>query len=321
MNCEILETLYIRSNGDVMCNDDAGDNLRLGSIHPPNPLWASTAVLFNERYQHIRAALRRGQMPWPDVCRRCAFLRPHEPFSDPLDQRRIRKIQVEPSLPCRLRCPGCSSHDQVLQRRPRPLLLEPAAFERILRDLRDEGFSVEVIEYCGQGEPLLHPRFAELVHLARRYFPGTGQRLITSGNFDFHQATGGAPLDEIIVSCDGVWPENYARYRVGGAVARVIQFMREARAFAGPPAPAVEWKYILFEWNDSPGELFAAQELAREIGVHALLFVYTHSVGKSQRYTLQNVEDLPIHVPNVVTNATPIHHRFSPPRGRSTLLV
>jgi hypothetical protein len=320
MNCEILETLYIRSNGDVMCNDDAGDNLLLGSIHPSNPQWASTAVLVNARYQHIRAALRRGQMPWPEVCGRCAFLRPYEDFSDPIDRRHLRKIQVEPSLPCRLRCPGCSSHEQV-QRRPRPLVLEPAAYERILSDLRDEEFSVGEIEYCGQGEPLLHPNFPELVRLSRRYFPGTGQRLITSGNFDFHRATGDEPLDEIMVSCDGIWPESYARYRVGGDVARAIQFMRDARAFRGPPAPSVVWKYILFEWNDSPEELFAAQELAREIGVQALLFVYTHSAGRSQRYTLQNPRDLPIHVPNVATNATPIHHRYFAPRTRSTLAV
>lgn len=320
MNCEILATLYVRSNGDVMCNDDAGDNFLLGSIHPANPLWASTSVLVNRRYQHIRASLRRGKMPWPDICSRCAFLRPHEDFSDSLDQRRIRKLQIEPSLVCRLRCPGCSSHEQV-QHRPRPLQLAPADFERLLRDLRDEEYSIGEIEYCGQGEPLLHPRFPEFVRLSRQYFPGTGQRLITSGNFDFHHATGDEPLDEIMVSCDGVWPESYARYRVGGDVARAIQFMGEARGFRGFPAPSVVWKYILFEWNDSPEELFAAQKLAGEIGVHALLFVYTHSAGKSRRYTLNNPGDLPVHVPNVATNATPIHHRFFAPRTKSTLMV
>lgn len=319
MNCEILETLYIRSNGEVMCNDDAGDNWRLGSIYPPDPQWTATAVFANEHYRHIRGALRHGQVPWPGVCERCAFLRPREPFADPLERRYLRKIQVEPSLPCRLRCPGCSSHSQVIGRRPRPLQLPPADFARVLRDLRDEEYTVREIEYCGQGEPLLHPQFPEFVRSGREYFPGSHQRLITSGNFDFASAVGDDAPDEIMISCDGVWPQSYGRYRIGGDVERVIRFMRDARAWRGThPAVYIVWKYILFEWNDSDGELFAAQRLAREIGVDALLFVYTHSPGKSQRFTLANPDDFPIHFENVVINATPAHYRLGAPRTKTS---
>jgi MoaA/NifB/PqqE/SkfB family radical SAM enzyme len=309
MNCEILETLYLRCNGDVPCNDDAGENVLLGTIRSQNPRWTAASLLANHRYRHIREKLQHGEMPWPDACRQCAFFRPHQPFTDELARRRIRKIQVEPSLTCRLRCPGCSNQYQV-RVRPAPLQMELSLFARTLQALRDDGYAVAEIEYCGQGEPLMHPQFPEFVRVARDTFPSTHQRLITSGNFDFPSATGGERLDEIMVSCDGVFAESYARYRIGGAVERPIRFMRDVRAFASRVPTTLIWKYILFEWNDSPEELGAAQELAEEIGVNWLLFVYTHSAGKSRRHAPENDADFPIRGARITTNATPVHYRL-----------
>ncbi len=311
MNCEILHTLYVRSNGDVPCNDDAGEKVLLGIIRPQLDRWSASALLTNHRYRHIRDSLREGRKPWPTVCDNCAFFRPNEPFANPLREKRLRKIQVEPSLACRLRCPGCSNFADARVRLPRRHM-DLGMFERILRSLRDEGYAVGEFEYCGQGEPLMHPDFPALVDLAREYFPASPQRLITSGNFDFHAATGGRRIDEVMVSCDGVWQENYARQRVRGDVTQALQFLRAAAAAAIGAGTRVVWKYILFEWNDSDAEIAAAEHLAAEFGVSHLLFVYTHSAGRSRRYTLENREDFPARSSLVVTNATPIHYQNSP---------
>ena len=324
MNCEILQTLYLRSNGDVPCNDDAGESrVLLGLVRTESKKWSATALVTNHRYQHIRAALQRGEAPWPDVCNRCAFLRPHEPFADTLAKKRIRKIQVEPALSCALRCPGCSSHTQARVRQ-KSLMMDLGMFDRILANLRAEGFEVGEIEYCGQGEPLLHPEFPEFVRLARRHFPTAVQRLITSGNADYHAATGGERIDEIIVSCDGVFQSSYAQQRVGGNVERVLQFMRDAHSSrpAGRLSTLV-WKYILFEWNDGADELKLAAEAARNIGVDWLLFVYTHSVGRSVRLTPDGAHQLMALGSHITTNATPIHYRLSetPPTFTEELLT
>lgn len=308
MNCEILRTLYLRSNGDVPCNDDAGENKLLGLVRPRAEPWPADALLGNHRYRHIRESLRAGVPPWPDICPGCAFFRPHEPLHDGLAERRIRKIQVEPTLACRLKCPGCSNRLQV-QVRPQPLRMDPALFGQVLRGLADGGYAVQEIEYCGQGEPLAHPEFPAFVALARRLFPAAHQRLITSGNFAYADTAGVEPPDEIMVSCDGAFAESYARYRVGGRIEDVLRFLREAQAESGPRRPIVIWKYILFEWNDSPEEILAAQRLADEIGVRYLLFVLTHSAGKSRRYTLETIGDLPRVSRRVVANATPEHYR------------
>lgn len=306
MNCEILETLYLRSNGDVPCNDDAGENVLLGIFRSQKTSCSATSLFNNHRYRHIRDALRRGEPPWPRFCRECAFFRPDQPFSDSLAEKRIRKIQVEPSLTCQLRCPGCSNRYQV-RVRPPPLQMDVTLFTRILEGIRAEGYAVGEIEYCGQGEPLLHPHFPEFVRIARAHFPGTPQRLITHGNFDFAATAGREPLDEIIVSCDGLFPESYSRYRIGGDIASALEFIRAARSQQA--RLILIWKYILFEWNDSRDELLAAQRTADSIGVDYLLFVFTHSAGKSLRYSMENATELPIESPRVVIGATPRHYR------------
>ncbi|MEO6244241.1 MAG: radical SAM protein [Opitutaceae bacterium] len=311
MNCEILHTLYVRSNGDVPCNDDAGENVLVGIIRPQLDRWSATALLTNHRYRHIRDALREERKPWPAVCDRCAFFRPNEPLADPLREKRLRKLQVEPSLACRLRCPGCANFADARVRLPRRHM-DLGMFERILRSLREERYAIGEFEYCGQGEPLMHPNFPALVDLAREYFPASPQRLITSGNFDFHTETAGRRIDEIMVSCDGVGQENYARQRVRGDVTQALRFLRDAAATAIGAGTRVVWKYILFEWNDSEAEIAAAEHLAAEFGVSELLFVYTHSAGKSRRYTLENHGDFPARSSLVVTNPTPIHYQNPP---------
>jgi hypothetical protein len=310
MNCEILEKLYIRSNGDIPCYDDAGETILLGRVEAGNPDWDIRQVFDNPSYRHIRAALRNGTAPWPETCSRCALLRPNNPFSDPLSKKRIRTLQLEPSLACNLRCPGCTQGVQI-RTRPKPFLMPLEIFETALRSISRGGFELGEVEYCGQGEPLLHPGFARFVESARNETPAARQRLITSGNFDYLKSTKNVGLDEIFVSCDGIYPENYVKYRIGGDVRLPLAFMREARRQAGNRRQKIVWKYILFEFNDSDDEIYAAQRMAQDIGVDLLMFVFTHSAYHSQRYSAANASQFPILFYNVATSATPIHERES----------
>ena len=86
--------------------------------------------------------------------------------------------------------------------------------------------------------------------------------------------------------------------------------MKDAPREIGGRRQALIWKYILFEFNDSDAEIYAAQDLAYQLGVHTILFVYTHSRYRSRRYTLDNAEAFPIYFPNVMTNAaTPVQRQ------------
>ena len=304
MNCEILHTLYIKSNGDVLCNDDYGERVKLANVSHDLEAGTMQDLFGNHAYQHIRGALSGGKIPWDDVCEHCAFIRHDEPFADLSAQKHITKLQLEPSLLCNLNC-RCCSNDLQVQQRKKPHLMDPETYESVLSSLKDGGYRLDSVEYCGQGEPLMHPQFAEFAVATKKYYPQAWQRVITNGNFSYQKTLGQAPVDEIMVACDGLQQESYSQYRVKGKVEKVLQFMSDAAAARKKGRPQVIWKYILFEFNDSEKEILEAQGKAQEIGVDTLVFVVTHSQYHSQKYTMESIARLPIVSHKVTTNAHP----------------
>lgn len=300
MNCLALTSVYLRASGNVPCYCDAGINVPMGNVHSES----LPSILENARFTHVRSELAKGELPWKRTCEECSLLRRGEALSDGLAARRIQTLQVEPCLACNLRCPCCPNGLMVGESKGNSLTLDPAVFEKVLADLHASGYRIGEIEYCGHGEPTMHPTFRSFVATARRIFPGALQRLVTNGTLNYAKATGGEPLDEIVVSCDGFFQENYEKYRVGGRVAGPLAFLRDAPAMVAGRRQRRTWKYILFDFNDSDEELLAAQQAAHEMGIDLLFFVVTHSMFRSQRYTAQTVSQLPIRYEKVVTTRT-----------------
>ncbi len=56
----------------------------------------------------------------------------------------------------------------------------------------------------------------------------------------------------------------------------------------GLKMPILEWKYLLFNWNDHPKTIQRAIEMARDIGMDIISFWPTHNpfYGMSWRYHL-----------------------------------
>ncbi len=305
MDCEVLRTLYVKANGQIRCNDDVGERVVLGAVDDGNSDWSIADVLANEPYAKIRKALADDRPPWDGVCEQCPFLARGSAPRDLLVERRISMLHLEPTLACNLRCPCCSNQAQ-LRERPQPHTMPVGMWDQLLRSLRDGNYELDVIRYEGQGEPLMHPQFSEFVQLARKHFPATRQRLTTNGNFDYASKLAGAPLDDVLVSCDGVWQASYEQYRVGGEVERVIQFMRDGRKLTPERRPTIRWKYILFEFNDSTEELVEAQRVARDIGAAQLLFIVTGTKYRSQKYAHENLDTLPIESDLVAVHLHPV---------------
>lgn len=299
MNCLALTSVYLRASGDVPCYCDAGINVSMGNVHSDS----LPSILGNARFVHARSELEKDRLPWGRTCEECSLLRRGEPLSDGLAARRIQTLQVEPSLACNLRCP-CCPNGEMMSKAKGSRLLDPAAFEKVLVDLRDARYHIGEIEYCGHGEPTLHPDFPSFVATARCMFPGALQRLITNGTRNYAKVTGGEPLDEIVVSCDGFFQESYEKYRIGGKVSGPLAFLRDAPAMVAGRRQRRTWKYILFDWNDSDEEILAAQEAAHEMDIDLLFFVVTHSTFRSQRYTSATIGNLPIAYLKVTTSRT-----------------
>jgi hypothetical protein len=82
----------------------------------------------------------------------------------------------------------------------------------------------------------------------------------------------------VTFSLDGASQETYVQYRQRGNFDKAIANLRaliDERARSATQVPFVNWRYILFKWNDSDDEMNKARALAADIGVDRLCWEIT----------------------------------------------
>ncbi len=159
-------------------------------------------------------------------------------------------IQLEPVGQCNLRCQMCPI--QFRKDGPPdgpPAFMDFGLFTRIIDDLP----SLKELHLQGLGEPMMHPRFADMVaYAARRGItvstnsnltllnPARAERCVTSG------------LDTVHVSIDGATAETYERIRVRAHLDRVLRnvdLLRDARRRLGSARPHLRLVMVLMRQN------------------------------------------------------------------------
>ena len=289
MDCRVLRQIMVKADGNLVCDDSNGYFINLGQVsHAPG--WSIAQVLTGGVYAHVRRSFSEGRVPWPSVCETCDLFSKHASPRDTLDRK--MRVMVEPTLHCRLACPTCK-RGQEAKRRGGAWDLSPELLSALLTSCAKENISVEEIHYLGWGEPLLHSEFDRLTQVARALAPSAVQEVTTTGNVEFHDGLKNASLDRVVISCDGVQQDSYAKFRRQGHLPTVFQFMRDARAGLARRT-VMEWKYIVFENNDSDEELLEAQRLAEEFDVDSLLFILTNSKNRSPRFNTGNLGAFPM---------------------------
>src|SRR5262249_20622288 len=103
-------------------------------------------------------------------------------------------------------------------------------------------------------------------------------------------------IDEVTFSIDGASPDVYARYRQRGrfdvALAN-LRAMADEKRRSGRDVPFLNWRYILFTWNDHDAEMARARALAADIGVDRLCWELTdHPEDAYSRRFVPGSEDL-----------------------------
>src|SRR5438105_13727393 len=141
------------------------------------------------------------------------------------DQRKRRMelptyVQMEPVGQCNLRCQMCSI--QFRQDGPPHGPLAFMEFEKFT-SMIDQFIDVQELHLQGLGEPMMHPRFFDMV----AYATAKGIRVSTNSNLTLLNerraercVTSG--LDCLHVSIDGATAETYERIRVRAHFERVI---------------------------------------------------------------------------------------------------
>ena len=141
-----------------------------------------------------------------------------------------RKVYVEPTSRCNLNCRTCM----------RRTWQEPVGdmswdvFEALVTGLAEMP-GPHTVAFAGIGEPLVHPRFAEMVALAHaaglRTEVTTNALLLTA---DLAHELRRVGLDQLVVSVDGASDDSYGAVRSGASLERLVDNLRALRDYSTP---------------------------------------------------------------------------------------
>ena len=187
---------------------------------------------------------------------------------DPDD--RVRKVYLEPTNACNLDCKTCVRHSWD---EPEGFM-EWATFEAVLDGL-DQATSGEpgAVAFMGLGEPLLHPRFLDMVRAVKQ----RGLRAEVTTNallLDEAMAAGllEAGLDQLVVSIDGASAEAFGRVRSDASLARLVENMRrlnDARGSNYGPSMRIGVEFVAMRSNID--ELPGLGRLAARVGARFII--------------------------------------------------
>lgn len=174
-------------------------------------------------------------------------------------------VQIEPVGRCNLHCAMCPVHLRA-DAAP-PALMDFDAFTRLLDGF---GANLRTLHLQGLGEPLMHPRFFDMVRTAAQ----RGIEVSTNSNLTLltqrrAQEAVGCGLREISVSIDAPEEALFASIRVGARLPRVLRNLeRLLRARGTASTPRVRIVMVLMRRNLA--SLEAMVELAARTGVDGL---------------------------------------------------
>jgi hypothetical protein len=189
------------------------------------------------------------------------------------------RLYVECTAACNISClQACCAPETGITRTRQAGMLD---FDLFTRVMDEAGPSLGRVDFFNYGEAFLHKRAVEMCEYVKAAFPHVYLYTSTNGlafTEESARRLARSGIDEVTFSIDGASQETYARYRQRGrfdvAIANLRAMVDEKRQ-AGRDVPVVNWRYILFTWNDGDEEMQRAREMAAGIGVDRLTWEIT----------------------------------------------
>ena len=181
---------------------------------------------------------------------------------------------AEPALPhilhvgvttmCNLSCPACPTGTGSLGRPG--VHLDFDTYSKTIDELRD---SLLFALFWDWGEPLMHPRLAEMIAYAGR---GAVKSVVSTNGTVANtepqlERLVLAQPSVVIVCVDGADQETHEQYRAGAALTRVletIRLLRKIKDRLGTPYPAIEFRVLATSGNQH--QMAQLLELAQQCG-------------------------------------------------------
>jgi hypothetical protein len=238
------------------------------------------AVWTGETISALRRDLNRGGSTFCGDCPLKLPLKNNAPVERAVDAGALpSRMYIECTAACNISCTeACCAPESGITRTRQSGMLD---FDLFTRVVDEAGPSLVRIDFFNYGEAFLHKRAVEMCEYIKSRFPqvylytstnglalseAQARRLVHSG------------IDEVTFSIDGATPESYLKYRQRGDFNKAIATLRamadEKRA-SGRDVPFLNWRYILFKWNDSDDEMREARRIAADIGVDRLCWELT----------------------------------------------
>ncbi len=189
------------------------------------------------------------------------------------------RIFIECTAACNLSCfQACCAPETGITRTRQAGMLDFDLFTRIVDEA---GPSLTRIDFFNYGEAFLHKRAVEMCEYIKTRYPHIYLYTSTNGlAFDESRARRlvRSGIDEVTFSLDGAIAENYVKYRQRGdleAALRNLEAMADEKQRTGRDVPFLNWRYILFRWNDTDEEMNLARRRAETIGADRLAWEIT----------------------------------------------
>jgi MoaA/NifB/PqqE/SkfB family radical SAM enzyme len=278
--------LAINSDLTVSCNcQDYDGSGHIGDLRKNS----FEEIFYGPIAQKYRDDLAKGKIPIP-TCARCGalrYLKKNEP--PPKPRLPYRGILLENTVICNVDCVGCAREGAANVRTKKTM---PLAELTQMAELTAR-LGMERIFYLCLGEPFLSPTICLELPLLRAKNPHAYIRVSTNGvllNTDAKREAA-LQLSDIQFSVHGISDAMCAKYMLRGSFEKAFDAMKQMVAYRdarGLKMPILEWKYLLFNWNDHPKSIQRAMEMAKGIGVDIISFWPTGNpfYGISWRYRL-----------------------------------
>jgi len=189
------------------------------------------------------------------------------------------RLYIECTAACNISCyQACCAPETGITRTRQAGMLDFGLFKRVIDEA---GPSLGRIDFFNYGEAFLHRRAVEMCEYIKGRFPHIYLYTSTNGLAFSDESAARlvrSGIDEVTFSIDGATPASYVKYRQRGDFEKAIRFLRmmaDQKHAAHLDVPVLNWRYILFKWNDSDDEMDRARALASEMGIDRLCWEIT----------------------------------------------
>jgi len=271
-------TLVMLCDGRIVCGcaDPYGHRVlgdaRTGSV---SEVWTGATI------SQLRQDLNNGGSRFCGDCPlKLPLKKDDTPTVRPTDAGRLpSRMYIECTAACNISCAqACCAPETGITRTRQAGMLDFDLFKRVMDEA---GPSLGRVDFFNYGEAFLHKRAVEMCEYIKARFPNIYLYTSTNG-LALTQAQARrlvhSGIDEVTFSIDGASQDAYVQYRQRGAFDLAIATLRtmaDEKRKSGRDLPFLNWRYILFKWNDADSEMQRARTLAGEVGVDRLCWELT----------------------------------------------